>query len=174
MAKGMESVHGGSGWANNSCNDVWEPVYLSNDEMIHEIMDSINGMGNNDYRVAIHPLEKNKFIRHEFFMKDTYDHRISISEDNGQTWNTIMDLKNEWHAHIIYFVEERKIGIDISNSGIVLVSDYAMKDWKYYSYDTSREETDEEPPSEKMDAVGLILTTGNWMDNYFGNFYFSE
>src|SRR5690606_22011437 len=114
--------------------------------------------------------------KHEFYTEGkTYDHRISITEDNGETWKEIMFLKNEWYVHLVYFPNENKIGIDISNSGIVLINDYNFSGWKYYVRNLDDEENYyDKDYNLKEDKIGLVLENANWYDNYFGNFVLSE
>lgn len=169
-AEKIESKHGGNNWADNSCNDQWQEPFISEKEKVNELADSLNNLRADKTRIMVYPLLKTKLIKHEFFLSDRYWHKISLSEDEGKTWIEVMRVMDEWYVNLIYFPESEKIGIDVSNSGVVLISDYNLKDWKYYTHFPYLD--DEEPPVGK--TIGLVLRNENWMDSYFGKFYFSE
>lgn len=169
-AEKIELKHGGNNWADNSCNDEWQPPTISESESINEWADSLINLRTDDIRIMVYPLEKTKFIKHEFFLKDRYWHKISLSEDEGKSWTEIMRVMDEWYVNLVYFPEDERIGIEVANSGVVLISDYNLKDWKYYTQFPYMD--DQDPPVGK--EIGLVLRNENWMDSYFGRFYFSE
>jgi len=169
-AEKIESMHGGNNWADNSCNDQWQEPKISDNESINDLADSLNKSPGDDVRIMVYPLEKTRLIKHEFFLSDRYWHKISLSEDEGKTWTEVMRVMDEWYVNLVYFPDCEKIGIDVSNSGVVLISDYDLKNWKYYTHFPYMD--DEEPPTGK--EIGLVVTTGNWSEGYFGRFYFSE
>lgn len=170
FAEMIEKKHGGNNWADNSCNDQWQEPFISDNEKVNELADSLINLRGDDIRIMVYPLEKNKLIKHEFFLSDRYWHKISLSEDEGKTWTEVMRVMDEWYVNLVYFPESEKIGIDVSNSGVVLISDYDLKNWKYYTHFPYMD--DKEPPVGK--TIGLVLRNENWMDSYFGKFYFSE
>lgn len=169
-AEKIELKHGGNNWADNSCNDEWQPPTITEKESINEWVDSLINLRSNDIRIMVYPLEKTKLIKHEFFLKDRYWHKISLSDDEGKSWTEIMRVMDEWYVNLVYFPEEEKIGIDVANSGVVLISDYNLKEWKYFTSYPYMD--DQDPPVGK--EIGLVLRNENWMDSYFGRFYFSE
>jgi len=67
----------------------------------------------------------------------------------------------------MYFPTTGQVGIDVSNSGVVLLSQNGFTDWKFYLIDLS-----EDPPKPKTEV--LILQNGNWPGNFFTKFHFSE
>jgi len=166
IAKKIEDKHGGKNWARNVCNDVYEDFSISNDTLIAKHLDSLMKIQSQYIRTNVYPLTKNRFIRHNFYLGKSYDHDFSLSED-GVNWKTILTLKNEWYVNLVFFPDEEKVGIDISNAGVVLISDYRMKSWKYYLQNESEKEY-----NGKTDA--FIFSNGNWMDAYPAKFYFSE
>lgn len=175
-AEKIESVHGGKNWARNACVDVYERQVMG--DTINEpkwISDILNHKDKTT-QVRIYPFLKTKFIKHEFINGDKfYNHRFSITEDNGKTWKELMFLKNEWYVHLVYFPIEERIGIDISNSGILLLSDYDFTGWQYYTQNLEDAyDFYDRDYNLKDGKIGLVLEPANWYDNYFGNFVFSE
>ena len=169
-AEKIEEKHGGNNWADNSCNDQWQEPFIAEKEWVNYLADSLHNSRVDQTRIMLYPLLKNKLIKHDFFLLDRYWHKISLSEDEGKTWTEVMRVMDEWYVNLVYFTDIEKIGIDVSNSGVMLLSDYDLKDWKYYTHFPYLD--DEEPPVGK--EIGLVLTTGNWSEGYFGRFYFSE
>lgn len=162
----IEKKHGGKNWARNICNGVYQDYSISLDEKTQEIIDSLENTDPNKLRTKIYPLNKNGFIKHEFYLDSTYYHVISYGND-CKNWKKIMTLNDEWYVNLIFFPDQDKIGIDISNSGVVLISDYSLKNWKYYIWDLS-----EETKIGKTD--GFVFRNENWYDSYPAKFYFSE
>lgn len=175
-AKKIEGVHGGKNWAKNVCVDVYEAQFIGDSVKEPKWITDIMNHSDKDIVVRIYPFLKSKFIKHEFLKGGkTYNHRFSITEDNGKTWKEIMFLKNEWYVHLVYFPNEEMIGVDISNNGVVLINDYNFSGWKYYTRNLDdNEDYYDKNYNLKEGSIGLVLEPANWYENYFGNFVFIE
>jgi len=166
LTEKLEKKHGGKNWAGNICKDAYRDFLITMDEKTQELIDSLENTDPNELRTKIYPLNNKGFIKHDFFLDSTYYHVISYGND-CKNWKKIMTLNDEWYVNLIFFPDQDKIGIDISNSGVVLISDYSLTNWKYYVWDLS-----EEPKIGKTDA--FVFRNENWYDSYPAKFYFSD
>lgn len=165
MAREMETRHGGKNWVRNVCNDTYEDYVHSLDTDIQHRITAQETR--KDARVEIYPYKQQTYLRNEFYHDKSYDHIISISTDGCITWKKIFIIKDEWYVHLMYFPGSDQLGIDISNAGVILLSQSGFTEWKFYVTDQS-----EEPPTPKKEI--LILKNAGWMEDSIGKFYFSE
>lgn len=166
-AAAMENIHGGKNWIKNVCNDEFEEYVHALDSSIQDRIDALEGPKQVKRWTTIYPYKQNTYIRHDFDHDKKYIHTISISTNGCLSWEPLFRITGEWYVYLLYFPGSDQVGIDISNSGVVLLSQNGLSNWKFYLPDLS-----EEPPKTKIEA--LVLKNANWSDDLFTKFYFSE
>lgn len=168
MSAQMEMQHGGRNWITNVCNDIFQEYVHAEDTVVQARITAIEKSSGRNSRTSVYPWNHRAYIKHRFDLSAPYTHTISLSTDGCQTWTPLFVIPGDWYVYITFFPGSSSVGIDISNSGVMLLSTGDLFSWKAYTYD----DWEDDPPRCRTKA--MVFKNQGWMEDSFVHYYFSE